>query len=221
MSTKNPFFVPPPTDYQSFGSGRFLISYGGSNIKISMNGGNSWQYLPPNINLGQGVPKSVTDSAANENSKSFTVPTGKLWKINIIWAFFATTATAGTRVLEAKFLLDGGTGTAAQFTSGIDHAASTTGRTTFALSLSKDSGYRSGTATCPMAPNLLGPADVLTIYDVSNVDGNDDMVVRINLIEYSTLNPTTLTIEASDLLLSWNDSFSSGSEQSLSVLKID
>lgn len=45
-----------------------------------------------------GTPKVTVDATLNDSDKSFTVPTGKVWILNEIWADLVATATVGSRV---------------------------------------------------------------------------------------------------------------------------
>lgn len=48
---------------------------------------------------GKGTPKWVRDATANDSDKSFTVPAGKAWALQYVYAEITATATVGNRSL--------------------------------------------------------------------------------------------------------------------------
>lgn len=220
MSTKNPFFVSPPTDFQQFGSGKFLISYAGSGIKLSTNGGTAWQTLPPNVDWGTGTTISFNDVTDNSNDKTITVPAGKMWKIAWIYIQLTTTATSGDR--RISLAVNNGT---YHIWTGIPLnriGASTNELIIHSSVFNEPMEIHGAYNTLPFPASIMLPAGyTLRFRDDIQVDGNDDMDLHIIVQEYNNMNFKEVEITASDLLLNWSESIIAGSEQQVHVLKID
>jgi hypothetical protein len=219
MSTKNPFFVSPPTDFQQFGSGKFLINYSGSNIKISLNGGLAWQTLPPSVNIPKGTPESTVDETANDISKIFTVPTGEIWTINNIKVKHIATATVGTRVIFLYVRNSSNEYLYNTYTAGI--TASEIHNIFFSSIFNTIAEVQPGIQTLPFPKLYLQGGDYIEIQEAANIDSNDNMYVYTNKNVIKTLESKEITINASDLLISWTKSIVHDNEQSIHVLKLD
>jgi len=219
MSTKNPFFVSPPEDFQSFGSGKFLVSWAGRSIPISFNGGNYWQHLPDYVNWGLATPKQAVEDTPNDNSKVITVPTGKLWELTSVFMNYIATASVGNRYL--RFKITGG-----QDFWQVDGQTSVTANQNIILQASQNYGIlpdEAGAGYFMSIPSglRLTAGQTFTIGDADNIDSNDDILLRYFYNEYDGLLYKSLTVDATDLQISWSESIIAGSEQSINVLKLD
>jgi hypothetical protein len=218
MSTKNPFFVSPPTDYQQFGSGTFNIYWAGSGIKISMDGGSTWQTLPTHIKIPVGSPHNKHFDTVNTNDKVYTVPDNEIWNIQYIRWTWTATSTVGNRVLniqlkspEAEVVFSHSMPSVISASGGADYKL----MTNFGYKESETNGL-----WVPFPNVTITSGWVLRFRDSSDIDDNDDQEFDI-LHRYSeSLEKTSIRIQATDLLISWTDSNTQGSEQQLEVLKI-
>jgi hypothetical protein len=220
MSTKNPFFVSPPSDFQQFGSGKFSVSWAGTNIKLSLDGGNSWQYLPPHTKWNKGSIIQSVDTSLNDINKSLTAPSDEIWEIISANVYFACTATTGNRKIaislydstnrsmwSATFpaVITAGNTLAGKVFHGADHQTTA----------------QDGYDNIPMPNLILAPGWYLNFTDVNAVDANDDLLIWLSYRQYGTLDLKSIELQASDLLINWNNSIVAGSEQKIHVLKLD
>jgi len=144
---------------------------------------------------GTGTPKIYRDGTLNDSDKSFTVPAGKLWKINAIYAQLNCTATVGNRELVA-YVSDG-----ANVILGFGTNVSVTASQVSVMRLRTGQGAYATTATVYLtAPQNLAEAGVndglptdfylpagyiIRVYDVAAVDAAaDDLVVVLHYVEY-------------------------------------
>jgi hypothetical protein len=218
MSTKNPFFVSPPSDSQSYGSGKFYVSFAGTNIKISLDGGISWQYLPANIDFGRGSLESINDATTNSNSKTFTVPSGEIWEIYSIFYEYQATATAGTRS-PALYVRNPEGKVIGEYDT--QHTVTANGNQRYLFSEALPNTSVSIWHYNPFMKTILDAGSFLKIYDVANIDSNDDFTINISYRRADMLKMRTIEFTASDLQISWSDSILESAEQKVHVLKLD
>jgi|ETNmetMinimDraft_23_1059889.scaffolds.fasta_scaffold52321_2 hypothetical protein len=217
MSTKNPFYVPPPTDYQDFGTGKFLISYAGRDIKVSFNGGNSWQYLPTHVDLGNPSTKLEVNESLNSDNKTITVPDGILWEIKHIFFQYSTTATSGSRSVHLQLLDDG---------DDVIYNASiqTVGANSW-IKANCNSSVSSidTTANWPWVnlPEIkLRPGYSIKIFAWDVIDSNDDIDVQLLMNQYHGFKKKDLIVDASQLLISYDFNLYP-TEQEVQIVKLD
>jgi hypothetical protein len=219
MSTKKPFYVSPPTDFQSFGSGKFQLSYGGTNIKISLNGGSSWQKLPPYTKYAWASPKLYSDLTVNQTSLMITMDEGEIWRIMSIRVNLDTTATVGNRRVSLG-IRDGSQYIfSSSDTTDVPASSSNIHHYFHASDYKEDSV--SGLNNAPIPPIILLPGYQIYMYETSSTDGNDDMRFFVYYQRMIGLDTKEIIINADDLLVSWSESTVSGSEQTLNVFKLD
>ncbi len=221
MSTKNPFFVSPPSDFQQFGSGKFLLSWAGKNIKLSLDGGQSWQYLPDNVNLGNPTPLKKLDTSANTSLFTFTVPTNKIWELISTHIVLTATGTVGNRHMSIKVKNSDGN-YIGNFESGLAVTASTAKRMNFGHALTSSSafvGENTNISYSPIFPCWMAETDRIEIAH-NGVDANDDIEALVVVREYSSLILNSIEINATDLLIDHTLSLVSSSEQQVQILKL-
>ena len=134
--------------------------------------------------------KTVSDVAANDSDKSFTVPVGKRWIINTVWVELTTTSTSGNRQMVVEVQSAAGD-VLLQARAGAVIAASGAGNFLFATGVAdltsvRDTSYLS---TPIPAPLEMDAGEVLRVYD-SGPDGAggidaaaDDMIVHLRHYE--------------------------------------
>lgn len=136
--------------------------------------------LVPVINLP--VPpdiKTIIDVALNDSDKTFTVPSGKQWKLLYGFINFSATASAGNRIIQVDFRDAGGNtlyrvrALNAIIANGVEN-----------LSLGQFSNVLesvAGTHHLPIPVNsILGSGFDLRIFDSAAVDAAaDDMIIRL------------------------------------------
>jgi hypothetical protein len=217
MSTKNPFFVSPPTDFQQYGSGHFRIYWAGRDIKFSIDS-LSWQTLPAHVIWNRGTYKKISDTTANDNDKTFTVPSDKYWTILYGWIRYTSTATVGSRVM--RFDLKDSSGSE-YYLGRITDAISASTTIDYMLHTSGDENV-TGEFSIPIPlNNILEPSGSIRFHNTSNIDVNDDFNWYMVVNEFDSLSMNSLEIHASDLQIAWTNSIISGSEQKVHVLKLD
>lgn len=119
----------------------------------------------------------VTD---NDSDKTFTVPTGKSWRILSVHVRLVTTATVGNRQIEVR-LTDDSNNNIGHAPAGAVQAASLTRHYTFAPGLADLTGFRDTDKLTTPLPDVVLPAGYkVRIFDTAAVDAAaDDMHVRM------------------------------------------
>ena len=221
MSTKNPFFVSPPTDYQQFGSGNFIIYHAGSGVKISLDGGNSWQTLPDHFRLPYAGVSYYIDTDLNDIEKSIAIPVGEIWSIISVRIHLTPTATAGTRKLYYGITNLSGSQSMVERDLPVTTSASTLLNYSLYAGAPESSSATNNRCSAPLPTNLLMPGtSSFNIAELSSTDSNDDMRIYVQYKKYTSLDLLSTKVNASDLLLSWSESLVTGSEQKVNVFKI-
>jgi len=123
--------------------------------------------------------KIISDGAANDSDKTFTVPAGKTWKLDHIRFSFATTAVAGTRQMRIEL----GNGAAVFWFKnfGATQIESLTRTYYAAADLPDDAAFNSaGQIRMWLLDRVLLPGYTVRIYDVNAfAPTTDDMVEGI------------------------------------------
>lgn len=133
------------------------------------------------------------DATANDSSKDFTVPTGKVWSLQFVVGDLGATATVGNRQLvvviynPANALIWSSAITAAitANNSGVIRASAVPGMSS--TGLTRLTGLSGATVSLTdVLPSMFLPAGYyVRVVDVNAVDAAaDDMVVSIGYIEY-------------------------------------
>lgn len=129
-----------------------------------------------------GTATWTIDATADDSDKTFTVPTGKIWDLQMIQVRLVTTASAGNRTLVV--LISNATPTEVwwHFTN-YNHAANTDVRYHLFKAASR---YTSASPQTFSLPDLLLPAGyTIRVYDAAAIDAtHDDMTVVLHYKEY-------------------------------------
>jgi len=126
----------------------------------------------------------LSDEAADDSDKSFTVPASTEYQILWIWVEYTSTATAGNRqlVIEVQESAPDVIGQLAR--AGAVQAASLTRYYQFGPGLADLVGFRdTNYLTTPIPPTtILRAGDILRIYDNKAIAAAaDDMIVQIQI----------------------------------------
>lgn len=127
--------------------------------------------------------KTQYNDTANENSKSFVVPDGMIWKL--MWAHmrYTSDATVGNRQIRLQVLDDTG---ASRFDThaGAVQAASLDYHYEFMQGIYRETSFVDNAIQVPIPECLyLLPGWTLKIYDATGVSATDDMIVSIQYSE--------------------------------------
>lgn len=138
------------------------------------------------------------DATANDSDKSFTVPTGKVWKLLAVQFHIAATATVGNRLMA--FVVTDGTNiifTGPAFTNvaasqtGSYHGAPGLADQTTVVPRRMSDGVSLATSggTFGLSSEMyLNEGYVVRIYDGAAIDAAaDDLIVALHYIEYDSL----------------------------------
>ena len=143
---------------------------------------------------GKGTPKIVQDTAANDSSKLFAVPAGKIWRVKSVYGQLLSTATVGNRVLIIE--VNDGAGGVVWVLRSANVPASTKAT---ALLDAGSMTYGTTVAACPLLDSLNPgiavynhlPIDVLPagytikVWDAAAIDAAaDDLTVVLHYVEY-------------------------------------
>lgn len=120
------------------------------------------------------------DDTLNDSDKTFTVPAGRLWWVQLIFIDFTSTAIVGFRIIRI-FITTDGTNTVLSHQLPIAQAASLNRRFTFAPAYPENTAFNGFDALFPLPTRLLIPAGgTIRILDNSAIDPTaDDMLIRI------------------------------------------
>lgn len=133
-----------------------------------------------------GLPIHVEkDSTANENTKSWTVPDGQVWKILCAHVSYTSTATGGNRQLVLK-VEDESSDVILDTRAGAVQAASLTRDYSFMQGIYRETAFTADEIQVPVPSELyVGGGSVLTIYDSADIDSNDDFTAAISMFRYT------------------------------------
>ena len=132
--------------------------------------------------------KFFIDAVVNDSDKSFTVPTGKIWKVRGVHVLLSTTVTVGNRQMAVHFLPDG-TNPISILMAGLTQAASLNVFYIYADMGIQETATISGRVKCPMQTISLPAGAVITVSDVNAVAAAaDDMTVTILYEEFDEID---------------------------------
>jgi len=128
-----------------------------------------------------GVDPTLTlelDSTANDNEKTWTIPSGKKWKILYGCVRYASTATVGNRLLRVE--IKDASGNMVWDASAVNaQTASSTEDYSLGTGITRPTEDHGSYHFIPLPADCTILEDfVLEISDQNNVDSNDDMVVQ-------------------------------------------
>lgn len=121
-----------------------------------------------------------SDAAANDSDKTFTVPTGKAWRLLAASARLATTATVGNRQLDV-LVTDAADNLLMKYQAGAVQAASLSRDYHFAPQHPQETGFTNGVMLRALAGDLVIPAGFkVRVFDSAAIDAAaDDLTVRL------------------------------------------
>lgn len=127
----------------------------------------------------------VGDATLNDSDKTYTVPAGKSWRVQSVYAQLISTATAGNRQLDVD--IGDGTNLVAKFKAGAVQAASLTREYLFAPQHPQETSFTGTLMLRALAGDLILPAGyTVRVYDSAAIAAAaDDLTVRI-LVEEMT-----------------------------------
>jgi hypothetical protein len=131
---------------------------------------------------GKGVLTVTRDAAADDSSKDFTVPAGKIWVLSSAFIDYTCTATVGNRSVSIRFL-DG----SANVVMRTCVSGAMTASNAYELSLWNTAPLlQTGTQrTMPMAEMRLPAGYVIRVFDSAAIDAAaDDMLVTLHLLVF-------------------------------------
>lgn len=193
--------VAPPSDYTRHGEGDFLVQFWGKAFSFSKNGRTWYTKYSRQKEMSYGQDFYVNDATANENSKIFNSAYSPI-KINYLSIYYSCTATSGTRNVALQSTSSDGT----ESDNVIIHQLAANETKTFILGTGGD------LTALGSSDDLFIPIGIplgtiinqkLKIYDMSDVDDNDDMGLWVrgwsmthkNLDEVVLRNCSDLSIE--------------------------
>ncbi len=127
------------------------------------------------------------DATLNDSDKTFTVPTGKQWRLQSILATLIATATVGNRQLDV-LLTDGSDNVVAKYMAAAVITASQTRTVIFAPAHPQDAAFNAaGVMYRMLADGFVLPAGFkVRVYDSAAIDAAaDDLTVRLLVEEMS------------------------------------
>jgi hypothetical protein len=132
-------------------------------------------------------PDLQADEAANDSSKTFTVPADTRWRVKWIWIEYTSTAVAGNRQLEIQ-IQDDGADVIAELVAGAAQAASLTRYYLFAPNVTELTAFRDTDHLSTIMPEWILPTGyVVQVWDNAAVDAAaDDMIVQMMVEALST-----------------------------------
>jgi hypothetical protein len=131
---------------------------------------------------GSGASMLVNDTTVDDSDKTFAVPAGEEWEILTIWVEIVTTATAGNRNVQLRFL-DASANEIGRLRNGALVAASTTRNHVFGPEFPREATFPTNTSenVNPLGgPSILPAGFSVRVFDGAAVDAaGDDLKVRI------------------------------------------
>jgi len=151
---------------------------------------------PSRFPWGKGALSYTRDATTNDSDKSFTVPTGKIWRVLSVESTLMTDATVGNRALTIQFyngtpaLVWGGKATASVAASNNGGAYAAVGATESTTARGRIDGAANSNHNAQSVMNIpwglvLLAGYSIRVWDVNAVAVNgDDLTVVIHYIEY-------------------------------------
>jgi hypothetical protein len=126
------------------------------------------------------------DTTADDSDKTFTVPTGKTWRLDWLHVLYVSTATVGNRQLEVK-ITDASDVLRIDFHAGTTQAASLTRHYVFQPGIFRETAFVDNEIQIAIPMNMILPAGwKIRIYDSAAVDAAaDDMTVSFQVTEHA------------------------------------
>jgi len=126
----------------------------------------------------------VSDVAVNDSDKTLTVPANRLWMVDTVYAFLATSATVGLRRIYVE-VRDAAAAMITLAVSDLSQVAGTSEHYTFRRSVLYRSEPVAGNHFCPLPCRWLPAGYSLRVYDQAVIDpAADDLTLRMVVIEY-------------------------------------
>jgi hypothetical protein len=121
-----------------------------------------------------------SDATLNDSDKTFTVPSGKAWRLVAITARLISTATVGNRQLDV-LITDGSDNLLIKYQAGAVQAASLTRDYHFAPNHPQDTGFTNGVMLRALGSDLVLPAGYkVRVYDSAAIHAAaDDLTARL------------------------------------------
>lgn len=131
--------------------------------------------------------RTTRDATANDSDKTFTVPTGRSWKLQWIGVDFTSTGTAGNR--QVAIVITDGTNTILTINAGAVQAASLTRNYYFYDTAPNETSFTGTAIRNPLPFNMvLLSGWTIQVLDSATVDAAaDDMTVNLVYNERSGL----------------------------------
>lgn len=128
----------------------------------------------------------VYDATLNDSDKTFTVPSGELWKINNAHVSLVTTAAVGNRHMVIEVSDDEGA-LMGRVSAGAVQAASATRYYSIMQGTYRESAFVNTDIQIPMPADLYVKAGyTIRVYDSAAIAAAaDDMIVRISYKKYT------------------------------------
>lgn len=143
---------------------------------------------------GKGTPKWVRDATANDSDKSFTVPAGKIWKLQYVLFQLSASATVGNRYLRLT-LSDG---TNEMYSSNVTAAIAASAKGALLMQFGSGAVGSSalgllGTPATTLTSStetvhadvILAAGSIIRVLDIAKIDAAaDDTVFIVHYVEY-------------------------------------
>ena len=125
-------------------------------------------------------PELISDTAANDNDKSITVPSGQIWHILWVWLNLSTSADAGGRNMRFA-LRDDSDNIIYEIRASNSQVESTTETYIWSPNFPEPDEYLAGWHTGGIPPHCYLPAGhEIRIYDASDQSpSGDDLTIRV------------------------------------------
>jgi len=132
---------------------------------------------------GEGLYVLNIDETANDNSKTFSCPSGARWLLLWIWIELNTSGDVGNRLITLR-LRDTGD----DIIYGCRAPTVTAGSSaelTYAPNLTRETALTSGSAFLPIPSKTILPENYdYTVGDEANISATDDMIIQSPVMEW-------------------------------------
>jgi hypothetical protein len=136
------------------------------------------------------VVYGFVDSVANDSDKTYTVPSGEMWKLSYANVKLVATATVGNRQVRMAVSNPGGV-EIGYISAGAVQAASTTRSYGFMQGIYRETSFIDSMIQVPIPMDLYLPSgSTIRFYDSAAIDAAaDDMTVSIGVQRFKGANP--------------------------------
>jgi hypothetical protein len=130
------------------------------------------------------------DATTNDSNKTFTVPTGKTWRLDWLHVLYVSTATVGNRQIEVK-ITDASDVLRIDFHAGTTQAASLTRHYAFQPGIFRETAFVDNEIQIAIPMNMILPAGwKIVVYDSASSGAGidpaaDDMTVSFQVTEHA------------------------------------